>query len=331
MNNKTYKVVTHSGQFHPDEVFAIAMLKYYFCDISEIIRTRDEDVIDEAFNDDRTILVDVGRVYDPFHMAFDHHQGDCGEFWEKADGAKDKTPFSSTGLVYKFLSDNKYIDLDDAGHKYFRTTYVIPIDAQDNGINFFEKVSVLSEFNRKSNDDQLQLQQFHKALKVAEMMVENVNENSMEQSIKIKNTKSALENLIELDVSGDKIYVLPSNIDDNIITTMAYNLNPKIDFFIKERGEGRYGVQTAPKNINQAFSKKHPILQDVIDIYDKGGVIEGIAGNGEVSFIHKAGFFTVIEGSIQDTLEYIKSIISLNKAKAIGDKKELDRKKTFNK
>lgn len=49
MNKKAYKIVTHSGQFHPDEIFAIAMLKYYFCEINEIVRTRDEEIIEEAF------------------------------------------------------------------------------------------------------------------------------------------------------------------------------------------------------------------------------------------------------------------------------------------
>lgn len=321
MNKKVYKIVTHSGQFHPDEIFAIAMLKYYFCEINEILRTRDEDLIEEAFFEDQTILVDVGRKYDPVNLAFDHHQGDCGEFWDKSDGARERTPFSSTGLVYKFLSENGYIDLDDAGLKYLRTTYIIPIDAQDNGVHFFEKVSILSEFNRNSHDDETQFYQFLKALSVAEMMIENAHENSKEQSFKINNTKRSLENIIELDVDGESIYVLPAKKDDNIITTMAYNMNPEIDFFIKEREKGKYGIQTAPRDIKHAFSKKHPVSQDVIDIYDKGGEVEGIAGKGQVSFIHKAAFFTVVEGDIEDALEYIRSIIRLKKAKEIGDKK----------
>lgn len=322
MNKTAYKIVTHSGQFHPDELFAIAMLKYYFCEINEIVRTRDDKIIEEAFNEANTILIDVGRVYDTKLMAFDHHQGDCGEFWDKTDGAREKTPFSSTGLIYKFLSENGYIDLDDAGLKYLRSTYIIPIDAQDNGVHFFEKVSVLSEFNRNSHDDELQKSQFIKALSVAEMMIENAHENSMEQSIKIKNTKRSLSNLISLDVDGETIYVLPAKKDDNIITTMAYNMNPKIDFFIKEREKGKYGIQTAPKDIRHAFSKKHPVCKDVIDIYDKGSEVKGIAGKGKVSFIHKAAFFTVIDGDIDDALEYIKSIIRLNKARLIGNTKK---------
>lgn len=312
---KAYKVVTHSGQFHPDEIFAIAMLQYYFCDISEIVRTRDEDFIEDAFEDDNTILIDVGRRYDPVVMAFDHHQGDCGEFWDKNDGARERTPFSSTGLVYRFLVESGYINLDDAGQKYFRTSYVIPIDAQDNGIHFFEKVSVLSEFNRNSHDDELQMTQFLKALSMARMMVENAHENSQEQSFKINNTKRCLDNIINLDVDGDNIIVLPAKKNDNIITSMAYNINPNIDFFIKEREEGKYGIQTAPKDPKSAFSKKHPVCQDVIDIYDRGNEVEGIAGNGKVSFIHKAAFFTVIDGTIDDALEYIRSIIRLNKAR----------------
>lgn len=63
-------VATHSGGYHCDEVLAIALLdmggvvKDY-----TIVRTRDEGII---FGVD--IIVDVGGVYDPSRMMFDHHQ-----------------------------------------------------------------------------------------------------------------------------------------------------------------------------------------------------------------------------------------------------------------
>lgn len=318
MSNKHYTIVTHSGQFHPDEIFAIAMLKFYFTEDFEIIRTRDKEIIEEHLNNKDSILVDVGRIYDVEYMNFDHHQGDCGEYWTFQDGAKDETPFSSTGLIYKFLNENGYIHLDTVGLKYFRTNYIIPIDAQDNGVAFFEKVSILSEFNRSSSDDEVQMKQFLKALDVAYMMIENIHENSNEQSFKIEKTKEALHSVIEMDVDGKSVYVLPSGKDDNIITTIAYNINPNIDFFVKEREEGKYGIQTAPKDTRYAFSKKHPVCQDVIDIYDKGGEVIGIAGKGKVDFIHKAAFFTVIDGDLDDALSYIASVIRLNEAQKIN-------------
>ena len=62
------KASTHDGRFHADEIFALAVLNLFHSDL-EIIRSRDEN----AYNN-RDIIVDVGHVYDPDNLIFDHHQ-----------------------------------------------------------------------------------------------------------------------------------------------------------------------------------------------------------------------------------------------------------------
>lgn len=87
MNDKT--IVTHSGNFHADDVFSIAALKCIFPSF-KLIRTRDTAVIGTA-----DIVVDVGGEYDPEAGRFDHHQrGGAGE---RDNGI----PYSSFGLIWQ--------------------------------------------------------------------------------------------------------------------------------------------------------------------------------------------------------------------------------------
>lgn len=92
------KLITHSGSFHADEVTACAILTGIArFKNSEIIRTRDPNIIDS--DDIHGIIFDVGMVYDPDRLRFDHHMG-------KSDPTKpfrdDGTPFSSVGLIWQF-------------------------------------------------------------------------------------------------------------------------------------------------------------------------------------------------------------------------------------
>ena len=62
-------VVTHSGPFHADEVFAYALLRVFLGDELELVRTREPAIIARA-----DIAIDVGGEYDASRGRFDHHQ-----------------------------------------------------------------------------------------------------------------------------------------------------------------------------------------------------------------------------------------------------------------
>jgi len=87
---------THSGAFHCDEVFASVMLLYtkdYANSI--IVRTRDEEIVDRL-----DIVCDVGSIYDPAKLRFDHHQKTFTDVW--SDDEKYKLiRLSSAGLIYR--------------------------------------------------------------------------------------------------------------------------------------------------------------------------------------------------------------------------------------
>jgi uncharacterized UPF0160 family protein len=80
------RVATHPGNFHADDVFAVAVLELAHGEL-EIVRTR--DTVDADFR------VDIGGRSDPATGDFDHHQrGGAGE---RANGIR----YASFGLVWR--------------------------------------------------------------------------------------------------------------------------------------------------------------------------------------------------------------------------------------
>ncbi|MCW2995559.1 MAG: hypothetical protein JWQ18_3054 [Conexibacter sp.] len=88
------RVATHPGNFHADDVFAVAALRLAADDgeAVEVVRTRDEAVHAEA-----DVRVDVGGRDDPATGDFDHHQkGGAGE---RENGIR----YASFGLVWRHV------------------------------------------------------------------------------------------------------------------------------------------------------------------------------------------------------------------------------------
>jgi len=83
------RVATHPGNFHADDVFAIAVLGLVHGPL-DVVRTRDA-----AEQDAADLRVDVGGRFDPATGDFDHHQkGGAGE---RPNGIR----YASLGLVWR--------------------------------------------------------------------------------------------------------------------------------------------------------------------------------------------------------------------------------------
>ena len=91
---KTLLLITHSGKFHCDEVFAYVVLRLAL-GLSKpgedhvLLRTRKQELIESG-----DIVFDVGLVSDATNNRFDHHQ--IG-----APTREDGTPFSAAGLIWQ--------------------------------------------------------------------------------------------------------------------------------------------------------------------------------------------------------------------------------------
>ncbi|MCG7394294.1 MYG1 family protein [Microvirga sp. ACRRW] len=124
------RVVTHSGTFHADDVFASAILRTALGNF-DLVRTRDSTLIAAA-----DIVFDVGGVYDPSKRRYDHHMRDLPR---RDDG----TPYSSVGLIWRdygrdalphFVPGIEENALD-AVWRDIDTGIILSIDLADNGVS----------------------------------------------------------------------------------------------------------------------------------------------------------------------------------------------------
>jgi len=87
-NKKT--VAVHDGNFHPDDVFSVAILSLYLGYVPKVIRTRDKNIINKA-----DYILDVGQEYDPVKNKFDHHSE--GWNFKRSNGIL----YATCGLIWK--------------------------------------------------------------------------------------------------------------------------------------------------------------------------------------------------------------------------------------
>ncbi len=159
----TKKIVTHSGNFHADEIFACATLSLFFNGAIEIVRSRDPKVWAEG-----DIVLDVGSVYDEALFRFDHHQEGFAEARENG------IPYASFGLIWKHFGEKV------AGSAYaargIDERLVQPIDAGDNGVETYTKhrevapyliSDVIGAFRPGWNEQRTGDEGFHEAFLVA--------------------------------------------------------------------------------------------------------------------------------------------------------------------
>lgn len=118
------RIVTHNGHFHTDDLMAVSALLLKYPE-AEVVRSRDEKIIESA-----DIAVDVGQIYDPAKLRFDHHQ---------TSGAGDRPngiPYASFGLVWKEFGEEIAGGKEEA--KVIEEKMIMSIDAKDNGFDIYE-------------------------------------------------------------------------------------------------------------------------------------------------------------------------------------------------
>ena len=162
------KIITHSGNFHADEVFACAALSILFGGKVEIVRSRDSALWGQS-----DLVVDVGGIYNEDSDRFDHHQ-------EGGAGVRENgIPYASFGLVWKRYGET----LAGSAHasRAIDERLVQSIDAGDNGVETYtkrEEVSpylindVVASFRPVWNEGRTIDEGFFEALSVAKKILE---------------------------------------------------------------------------------------------------------------------------------------------------------------
>lgn len=305
--SKHYNVITHDGDFHADEIFSIALLKHFYCNIASIQRTRDQNILNNNKNKQDTILVDVGEEYNPELLLFDHHQSDCHKYW--LDQAGQVIPMSSTGLVFEFLLNQGYINISSKYMiDYIKNNYIIPIDAADNQKYDFDKGLFLMDFNKKLANQEQKYNQFLKSLKIADIMVEDMIDNALESETEMQDSKEIIKNKAHYkNQNYNQNYKVVFSPLDKIYNQDYIKNNSDADFIINERSENVHEVRCInPVNNNI-------INETMLNHYKKSD--HKWAGEGTIRFIHKNGKMSVIMGQYNDAIAFIDNIIEQNKNK----------------
>lgn len=278
-------LVTHSGRFHADEVFATSMV--LMVEQHDVIRSREQVVIDEA-----TIVLDVGAEYDPQRLRFDHHQNSFTRTRE------DGIPFATAGLVWEFYAQQIFakFELTDAEQVAYATKWVDDklikdIDAVDNGM-FLEdprpSVSmIIGIMNESSDEPEKQLAAFHKAV----AFTSDIMQNLVESAVKEAQVAAELTELLQtLDENG--ILLLEKNLPYKDFISR----HPEVKRVVYPRNEEQFGVYCNGRDNH--LPKRFRGLRDT--------ELNEVSGLDDMIFCHKSGFMCVAL-SLESALTMAKS------------------------
>ena len=149
------RIVVHSGRFHADDVFCVAMILMCYPDANVF---RVASVIDEYSHDPHTIVADIG------YGKYDHHQPDT-------ERREDGSLYAACGLVFRDLKDILFDGKPDAAD-FFEKEYIIPVEIADNGGAENPLSHAVSAFNPTWDSDKNFDEMFTKAVIFVQSVIE---------------------------------------------------------------------------------------------------------------------------------------------------------------
>lgn len=265
-------LVTHSGRFHADEVFATSMV--LMVEQHEVVRSRDQEVIDQA-----NIVLDVGAEYDPQRLRFDHHQNSFTRTRE------DGTPFATAGLVWEFYAKAIFEKhgLTDEHQIEYATNWVDEklikdVDAVDNGMYLEDprpSVSmIIGIMNEPSDEPEKQLEAFNKAVHFTSDIMQNLVKSA------VKEAQVAAE-LTKLMTAVDEKGILV--LEKNLPYKDFISKHPEVKRVVYPRNEEQFGVY--------CNGKENHLPERFRGLRDQE--LNEVSGLKDMIFCHKSGFMCV--------------------------------------
>lgn len=281
-------IVTHSGRFHADEIFALAMLQRLpeFAQMP-VVRSRESEVIQQA-----KIVLDVGAEFDPERLRFDHHQNSFTLSRENGIG------FATAGMIWQHFGAQilQQAGLSETNEIAFAQRWVDQkiiqdIDAVDNGLYTTDprpSVSLLiALMNESSDEPEKQQLAFEQAIAFCSGILNNFIKAAITQA----QVASELEAKLDL-VDADGIWILDSKtaFKDFIQT------QPHIRRVVYPRGDEQFGVFC--NGLDNHLPVKFRGLRDQ--------ELNAASGLDDCIFCHKSGFMAVTL-SLQSAIALAKS------------------------
>jgi uncharacterized UPF0160 family protein len=289
---KKIKVVTHNSSFHADDLFACAVLSLYFEKQGksiEIIRTRDESIIDSA-----EYVLDIGGIYDPEKGRFDHHQhGGAGV-------RENGIPYATFGIVWKAFG------LSLAGSEevlsVFEQRLVLPIDAGDNGIDTYQQIGVTGPYLLQSmlgtfkaqwdEEDVVNDTHFMKLLEIAKMLIERELHNIQSGIV----ARVAVEKAYGQTTDKRIVFV------DAAYPLFLFTPFKELLLFIYPKS-GKWRAEGVLKDENSSFERRFYFPKEWRGF--RSDVLSEITGISGSQFCHGSGFLLVA-----DTREAIVALVN---------------------
>lgn len=297
MTKRIVTIVTHDGNFHTDDVFAVASL---FLLIKEkdikIVRTRDIEKIKNA-----DYIVDLGGLHEPKNNRFDHHQtGGAGK-------RKNGIPYASFGLVWSKYG--KELCGGDRVALMIEERLVQPIDAMDNGLDI-QKTSQKQDVHPYLIHDMVNSfrpawNEKNRTNDWAFLEVVAIAKKVLKREIILANSKiKAEEHVIAACEKAEKKQIVILN--DLYPWTETLLDYPKILFIVRpDENEGRWRVRTVPRSL-YSFENRKDLPRSWAG--KQGLELQKITGVRDALFCHNKRFVAVAE-SKRGALELAKLAI----------------------
>jgi uncharacterized UPF0160 family protein len=275
-------VMTHSGNFHADDVLAWGLLSTFLTEELELIRTRDKSLLAQG-----DLIFDVGGHYDPSKGQFDHHQ------------AEYQGPLSSAGMILLWLFNNQH--LSEELYLLLRSEIVDYVDAVDNGALLPEAGSgsfpiIVDYYNKGCTSLAAFDQAFQRAADVALGLIKGIVLSFNEEMKAFKDVKKALE-ISEREQSNLLFFrqYLPWKGPYFDITEGTH----PTEFVIFSSLQGTWQAIAIPPEKN-SFAQKVPFPASWAG--KRGAELAEITGYASAEFCHKNRFIAVFH-DLRELLE----------------------------
>ncbi|MEK6937212.1 MAG: MYG1 family protein [Nanoarchaeota archaeon] len=276
-------VAVHDGDFHADDVFAVAILKLIDKNLN-IIRTRDPKEYITA-----DLKVDVGNKYDPSKGDYDHHQK------EGAGKRENGIPYASAGLIWKHFG-RQLVKTEEAFY-YIDKKIITPIDADDVGIKVYKEdicepytvPKAILDLNPKWQEKK---QEFDKYFKKAVSFALEI----LKKEIKFVNSLNKIRKLINKAIT-DKEYIILDKLIPWKEEIIKYE---KVKFVIYPHTNSIFWCVGAVSKKMNSFERRKDLPKEWAGLIDEE--LARVSGVKDAIFCHNNLFIAVAktkEGAIK--------------------------------
>lgn len=339
MTQPLHTLVTHAGAFHADELMAIVLLEQFYLlrpvrvwmgdeaglealvrdgirpvvpavvlpdgredrrEPAWVVRTRSPALLTAARNQADTFVIDVGGQLDPGQLNLDHHQASMTDGWD------DGTPYSSTGLVWRWLQAQGHLSsLPQAMQTEIEDTLIRPLDAHDNGVALCNEALVVEAYNRGAGNTELQAAQFDKALDfLREVLANHLHRARM----KLEAQDILAEAWMMAQARKETFVILPEALPYPDGAGLLKALSEDQATLLGVPGKGnRYSLISLPGDSGR-FSSKCPMPEDWGGRMDF--IVDTPEGAVELAFSHKTGFMCVVKGGAVEARRVARTVVA---------------------